>query len=140
MRAAPDGYTLLSGNNGSMVVQSVVKKPAPYDAATAFTPVAKVADAPNYIAISGALQSSMGTQTRRSKARLTREQPYLSLRLPRAKEPDRIRKLGRRPPSNPLMLFSCVHCGPRPINPVGIDRPASCLTKRLPAMRSSRRT
>lgn len=53
MRAAPDGYTLLSGNNGSMVVQAVVKKPAPYDPATAFTPVAKVADAPNYIAISG---------------------------------------------------------------------------------------
>ncbi|WP_332748745.1 Bug family tripartite tricarboxylate transporter substrate binding protein [Hydrogenophaga sp.] len=52
MRAAPDGYTLLSGNNGSMVVQSVVKKPSPYDPATAFTPVAKVADAPNYIAIS----------------------------------------------------------------------------------------
>lgn len=47
MRAAPDGYTLLSSNNGAMVVQAVVKKPAPYDPATAFTPVTKVADAPN---------------------------------------------------------------------------------------------
>lgn len=58
MRAAADGYTLLSGNNGSMVVQSVVKKPAPYDPATAFTPVAKVADAPNYIAISGTVPAN----------------------------------------------------------------------------------
>ncbi len=58
MRAAPDGYTLLSGNNGSMVVQSVVKKPSPYDPATAFTPVAKVADAPNYIAISSTVPAN----------------------------------------------------------------------------------
>ena len=53
--AAPDGYTLLAGNNGSMVVQSVVKTPSPYNPATAFTPMAKLADAPNYIGISADL-------------------------------------------------------------------------------------
>lgn len=58
MRAAPDGYTLLSGNNGSKVVQAVVKKPAPYDPVTGFTSVAKVADAPNYIAISAAVPAN----------------------------------------------------------------------------------
>ncbi len=51
-KAAPDGYTLLSGNNGALIVQSVVKTPSPYDPSTAFTPLVKVADAPNYIGIS----------------------------------------------------------------------------------------
>ncbi|WP_421954748.1 Bug family tripartite tricarboxylate transporter substrate binding protein [Polaromonas sp.] len=55
MRAAPDGYTLLSANNGSLVVQSVVKTPSPYDPATAFTPLVKVADAPNYVGVSSDL-------------------------------------------------------------------------------------
>jgi tripartite-type tricarboxylate transporter receptor subunit TctC len=51
-KAAPDGYTLLSGNNGALIVQSVVKSPSPYDPSTAFTALVKVADAPNYIGIS----------------------------------------------------------------------------------------
>ena len=51
-KAAPDGYTLLSGNNGALIVQSVVKSPSPYDPSSAFTPLVKVADAPNYIGIS----------------------------------------------------------------------------------------
>ncbi len=52
MRAAPDGYTLLAGNNGALIVQSVVKLPSPYDPATAFTPIFKAADAPNYVGVS----------------------------------------------------------------------------------------
>ena len=55
MRAAPDGYTLLSGNNGALVVQAVVKTPSPYDPATAFTSIVKIADAPNYVGISADL-------------------------------------------------------------------------------------
>ena len=55
MRAAPDGYTLLSANNGALVVQSVVKKPAPYDPVSAFTPIAKVADSPNFIGVTADL-------------------------------------------------------------------------------------
>jgi tripartite-type tricarboxylate transporter receptor subunit TctC len=55
MRSAPDGYTLLSANNGALIVQAVVKSPAPYDPATAFTPLVKVADAPNYIGVSADL-------------------------------------------------------------------------------------
>ncbi len=55
MQAAPDGYTLLAGNNGSMVVQSVVKTPSPYNPTTAFTPIAKLADAPNYLGVSATL-------------------------------------------------------------------------------------
>jgi len=53
--AAPDGYTLLSGNNGALIVQSVVKNPSPYNPSTAFTPIAKLADAPNYIGVSADL-------------------------------------------------------------------------------------
>jgi tripartite-type tricarboxylate transporter receptor subunit TctC len=49
--AAPDGYTLLSGNNGGLIVQPVVKSPSPYEPSTAFTPLAKLADAPNYLGI-----------------------------------------------------------------------------------------
>jgi tripartite-type tricarboxylate transporter receptor subunit TctC len=52
MRAAPDGYTLLSANNGALVVQSVVKTPAPYDPAGGFTPIFKLADAANFLAVS----------------------------------------------------------------------------------------
>lgn len=55
MRAAPDGYTLLAGNNGALIVQSVVKTPSPYDPATAFTPLFKVADAPNYVGVNAEL-------------------------------------------------------------------------------------
>lgn len=55
MRSPADGYTLLAGNNGSMVVQSVVKAPSPYDPATAFTSIVKIADAPNYIGVNGDL-------------------------------------------------------------------------------------
>jgi tripartite-type tricarboxylate transporter receptor subunit TctC len=55
MRASPDGYTLLSANNGALIVQSVVKTPSPYDPGTAFTPITKVADAPNFIGVSGDL-------------------------------------------------------------------------------------
>ncbi|MCP5280176.1 MAG: tripartite tricarboxylate transporter substrate binding protein [Rhodoferax sp.] len=53
--AAPDGYTLLSGNNGALIVQSVVKNPSPYNTSTAFTPIAKLADAPNYVGVSAEL-------------------------------------------------------------------------------------
>ena len=52
MNAAPDGYRLLSANNGALVVQSVVKTTSPYDPRTAFTPIFKLADAPNYVGIS----------------------------------------------------------------------------------------
>lgn len=55
MRAAADGHTLLSGNNGAMVVQAVAKTPAPYDPATQFTPIVKIADAANFVGISADL-------------------------------------------------------------------------------------
>lgn len=55
MQAPADGYTLLSGNNGSHIVQAVVKEPRPYDPAANFTPIVKMADAPNYIGVSGDL-------------------------------------------------------------------------------------
>ena len=55
MKAAPDGYTLLAGNNGVLVVQAVVKNPSPYDPLAAFTPIAKLADAPNYLGVSADL-------------------------------------------------------------------------------------
>jgi tripartite-type tricarboxylate transporter receptor subunit TctC len=61
MRAAPNGCTVLFTNSGAMVVQSVLKSPPPYDPATSFTPIAKVADAPTYIGVNADLPvKSMG--------------------------------------------------------------------------------
>lgn len=53
--AKPDGYTLLLANNGSMIVQSVMRTPSPYDPREQLTPIVKVADAPNYLGISADL-------------------------------------------------------------------------------------
>src|SRR5690554_4789408 len=47
IKAEPDGYTLLLANNGSLMVQSIMRTPSPYDAAEDLTAIAKVADAPN---------------------------------------------------------------------------------------------
>ena len=52
MRAAPDGYTLLLTNIGAMVVQPVVKTPAPYDPLQNFTAIAKVSDAYAFVGVS----------------------------------------------------------------------------------------
>ena len=71
MRAAPDGYTLLSANNGALIVQAVVKSPAPYDPATSFTPLVKVADAPNYIGVS----ADVPVQTVAELIALARKEP-----------------------------------------------------------------
>lgn len=53
IRAKPDGYTLLSGNNGVLVIQSAGRVPSPYDPLTQLTPIAKLADAGQFISISG---------------------------------------------------------------------------------------
>ena len=55
MRAQPDGYTLLLANSGALVVQAVVKTPPPYDPTTAFTPIVKIVDAPNFIGVTADL-------------------------------------------------------------------------------------
>ena len=55
LRARPDGYTLLSGNNGVLVIQSAARDPSPFDSAAQFTPLVKLVDAPQFIAISSAL-------------------------------------------------------------------------------------
>ncbi|WP_342133370.1 Bug family tripartite tricarboxylate transporter substrate binding protein [Hydrogenophaga sp. OTU3427] len=55
MNAAADGYTLLSTNIGAMVVQPVVKTPAPYDPVNHFTSVAKITDAHAFLGVSGDL-------------------------------------------------------------------------------------
>jgi tripartite-type tricarboxylate transporter receptor subunit TctC len=52
MRAKPDGYTLLAGNNGALIVQSVVKAPSPYNPATQFQPIVKFVDAGQFIGVS----------------------------------------------------------------------------------------
>ncbi len=58
VRAAADGYTLLSANNGALVVQSVVKSHSPYDPARDLTAIAKFADSPNFIGVSASLPVS----------------------------------------------------------------------------------
>lgn len=55
IRAKPDGYTLLAGNNGVLVIQSAGRVPPPYDPLTQLTPVAKLADAGQFISINGDL-------------------------------------------------------------------------------------
>jgi tripartite-type tricarboxylate transporter receptor subunit TctC len=55
IRAKPDGYTLMSGNNGVLVIQSAGRVPPPYDPLTQFTPLAKLADAAQFISVSGEL-------------------------------------------------------------------------------------
>jgi tripartite-type tricarboxylate transporter receptor subunit TctC len=55
-RAAPDGYTLLAGNNGVMIVQAVLKDPAPFDPAKNFTALVKAADAAQFIGVSSELK------------------------------------------------------------------------------------
>jgi tripartite-type tricarboxylate transporter receptor subunit TctC len=55
IRAKPDGYTLLAGNNGVLVIQSAGRLPAPYDPLTQLTPVVKLVDAAQFISISGDL-------------------------------------------------------------------------------------
>lgn len=55
MRAKPDGYTLLSANNGALVIQSAGRDPSPYDTARLVTPIMKVVDATQFLAVSGDL-------------------------------------------------------------------------------------
>jgi tripartite-type tricarboxylate transporter receptor subunit TctC len=55
MHAAPDGYTLLSTNSGAMIVQSVVKTPAPYEPLRDFTPIVKFVDGTSFVGVSGQL-------------------------------------------------------------------------------------
>lgn len=55
MRAAPDGYTLLVTNIGAMVVQPVVRTPAPYDPVQSFTPITRISDAYAFVGVSGDL-------------------------------------------------------------------------------------
>lgn len=53
--AAPDGYTLLTANNGSHVIQPVIAKNAPYDALKDFTPIASVVAAYAFLGIPSSL-------------------------------------------------------------------------------------
>lgn len=55
IRAKPDGYTLLSSNNGCIVIQAAGRNPSPYDPEKQLTPVMKVADAMQFIAVSSDL-------------------------------------------------------------------------------------
>lgn len=54
-RAKPDGYTLLSANNGALIIQSAGREPSPLDTARQFTPIMKVVDAAQFIAVSSDL-------------------------------------------------------------------------------------
>jgi tripartite-type tricarboxylate transporter receptor subunit TctC len=49
-KAAPDGYTLLSGGMGNLVLNTIIQK-APYDTLRDFAPVVVVASAPNVLVV-----------------------------------------------------------------------------------------
>lgn len=55
MGAKPDGYTLLSANNGALVIQAAGRDPAPFDPTRQLTPIMKVVDAAQFIGVSGDL-------------------------------------------------------------------------------------
>jgi tripartite-type tricarboxylate transporter receptor subunit TctC len=50
-RAAPDGYTLLTANNGALVIQPLLSSQAKYDAATSFTPIVRLAVAYQFVGV-----------------------------------------------------------------------------------------
>lgn len=52
MGAKPDGYTLLAGNNGGLIIQSAGRVPSPYDPVAQLTPIMKVVTAMQFITIS----------------------------------------------------------------------------------------
>ena len=55
--AAPDGYTLLMGHIGTLAVNPSLYKTLPYDAKSAFTPVALVAVVPNVLVVNPAVNA-----------------------------------------------------------------------------------
>lgn len=55
MGAKPDGYTLLSANNGALVIQAAGRETPPYDPARQLMPIMKVVDAIQFIGISSDL-------------------------------------------------------------------------------------
>lgn len=57
--AAPDGYTLLSANNGAMIIQPLVNPNATYDPLKDFTPITELAG--SYLAIG--VHKSLGATT-----------------------------------------------------------------------------
>jgi tripartite-type tricarboxylate transporter receptor subunit TctC len=54
-RAAPDGYTLLSANNGSHIIQPLVSSQTKYDAIKDFTPITRFAVAYQFIGVNAEL-------------------------------------------------------------------------------------
>lgn len=55
MRAKPDGYTLLSANNGALIIQTAGRSVPPFDPVRQLTPVMKVVDAAQFIGITSDL-------------------------------------------------------------------------------------
>ncbi len=55
MKAKPDGYTLLSGNNGALVIQAAGRVNGPYDPTRQLTPIMRVVEAMQFISVSGDL-------------------------------------------------------------------------------------
>lgn len=52
IRAKPDGYTLLSGNNGALIIQAAGRETPPFDPVKQLTPIVKLVDASQFLAIS----------------------------------------------------------------------------------------
>ena len=52
IRAKPDGYTFLSANNGALIIQAAGREIPPFDPAKQLTPIVKLVDASQFIAIS----------------------------------------------------------------------------------------
>lgn len=55
MQAKPDGYTLLSANNGALIIQTAGRPVPPFDPLKQLTPIMKVVDASQFIGITSDL-------------------------------------------------------------------------------------
>ena len=69
-KAAPDGYTLLSGGTGSLIMNPVIAK-VPYDTVRDFAPVILIARAPNIVAV----HPSLPVKTVKDLVALARSRP-----------------------------------------------------------------
>ncbi|MGE3158881.1 MAG: Bug family tripartite tricarboxylate transporter substrate binding protein, partial [Xanthobacteraceae bacterium] len=54
-KADPDGYTLLFGSTGSVLISPAVAKEAPFDPATAFAPIVQVLRGPFFLSVRSGL-------------------------------------------------------------------------------------
>jgi tripartite-type tricarboxylate transporter receptor subunit TctC len=73
--AAPDGYTLLTGSSGVLIVNPRIYATATYDAAKDFTPIGKIAALDNVVIVSAKLANAQNIKTLADFVRYAKANP-----------------------------------------------------------------